>query len=98
MKRSSPWALLALLVVLAGCGGAEEQAEVEPAADPGAMDGLTPEQIRLQAEPMSPAVAESLGIVDSTIHIEDPFPGDSVELLREEAARRQAGTPPVRRP
>lgn len=99
MMRSSPWALLALLVVLAGCGGAEEavEAEVEPAADPGAMDGLTPEQIRVQAEPMSPAVAESLGIIDSTIHIEDPFPGDSLELLRDSAAPRRAPAP-VRQP
>lgn len=41
---------------------------------------LTREQIRQSAEAMSPAVAESLGIVDSTIHIESPMPPESVPL------------------
>jgi hypothetical protein len=78
MKRLPGYVLLVVLSLAGSACGGEEEAEIEPAAEPGAMDGLTPEQIRSQAEPMSPAVAESLGIVDTTIHIEDPYPGDTV--------------------
>lgn len=96
MRRVFRWrgaVVVAVGVLALGCGGgegAEEATDVEPAAGGAAMDGLTPEQIRRQAEPMSPAVAESLGIVDTTIHIEDPNPGDTV--------RRPDTVPPAVRP
>jgi hypothetical protein len=41
-------------------------------------DGLTPEELRLQAAPMTLEEAERLGIVDTTIHIEYPMNPDSI--------------------
>ena len=82
MRRTRTAALTVLLLLpplLAACGGGEE-----PAAEPagGAIeDGLSPEQIREQAEPMSPERAEALGIIDTTIHLEKlTSPGDSALL------------------
>lgn len=81
-SRSATVVPLCLLLVAGGCGGSDEQGgpmeEAGDAAETGAaMDGLTPDQIRAAAEPMTPAMAESLGIIDTTIHVEK-FPGDSV--------------------
>ena len=67
----------ALLVCLAtaagGCRGKSAAGTARDATAPedtGAMGGLTPDQIRARADSMSPARAESLGIVDTTIHVE----------------------------
>lgn len=66
-----------ILLVMA-CGGTAEQPP-EPAGDPGDDPRpLTREQIEESVEAMSPAQAESLGIVDTTIRIESPMPEDSV--------------------
>jgi hypothetical protein len=73
-----------LLVLLAGgvaaCGGGGEGTtrDTTVGADTGAMGGLTPEEIRARAEPMSPEKAESLGIVDTTIHVESHENPDSL--------------------
>lgn len=72
-----PAVLLCCLAV--ACGGSEQpsegtstgQTEVTP---------LTREEIRERAEAMSPQVAESLGIVDTTIHIQSPAPAESIDL------------------
>lgn len=72
--------LMLALPLLVACGRGQE-----PAADaaPGdsAMDGLSSEQIEQQAEPMSPEQAEQLGIIDTTIHLEQlTSPEDSAVL------------------
>jgi hypothetical protein len=81
MNRFRPWVPLAVLaIVWSGCRGAEEFPEEEPevADTASAFQGLSPDEIRTRAEPMSPAVAESLGIIDTTIHVEDPVSDDSL--------------------
>ncbi|MDP9348419.1 MAG: hypothetical protein M3P24_04650 [Gemmatimonadota bacterium] len=68
--------LLAAGLLLAACGGGGE--EKGPAATPAAMDtlnqqeidGLSREQIRQRAEPMTQEQARALGIIDTTIHME----------------------------
>lgn len=77
MTRLAAVAVLLLAPpLLAGCGAGEEPAAA-PAGD-AAMEGLSPEQIRQQAESMSPEQAAELGIVDTTIHVEQlTSPGDS---------------------
>jgi hypothetical protein len=69
-------AILLGVILLGGCGDGEESTP-PPAAEP-EYDGLTREQIELQAEPMTPAEAERLGIVDTTIRIEAPVSPDSL--------------------
>lgn len=65
--------LVCMAAAAGGCRGKSDGAAREGTAptDTGAMGGLTPDQIRARAEPMSPAQAESLGIVDTTIHVEE---------------------------
>lgn len=73
--------LSALAVVLAAsacAGGEPDESAVQ--SDPEA-PALTREEIERQAEAMSPAMAESLGIVDTTIRIEPPVPAESIILL-----------------
>ena len=67
-----------LSTFLVGCGGTEP-APPRAAEEP-EYDGLSREQIELQAEPMTPAEAELLGIVDTTIRIEPPMSPDSVPV------------------
>ena len=68
--------LALLFALLSACGGTEP--EPEPGASEPEYDGLSREEIERQAEAMTPAVAESLGIVDTTIRIEAPMNPDSV--------------------
>lgn len=72
--------LATLAIVSTACGGAEEFPQDEPDAvdTTGAFQGLSPDEIRSRAESMSPEVAESLGIVDTTIHVENPAADDSL--------------------
>ncbi len=79
-------ALLAAVLVLAACGGEP------PPPPPGelileesAYDGLTPEEIQLQATSMTLEEAERLGIVDTTIRIEVPINPDSLLILPQES-------------
>jgi hypothetical protein len=70
--------VVALLAPLsAGCGAAEETPGAAGEAE-AEVPALTRDEIREHAEAMSPEVAESLGIVDTTIRIESPMPADSV--------------------
>ena len=81
MKRFSAWLLVVPLAILSsGCGQPEEVPTEDAAAvdTTGAFQGLSPEEISSRAEPMSPEVAESLGIVDTTIHIENPAADDTL--------------------
>lgn len=69
-----------LLVASAvACGGSAETPESTTTVD-GEVRALTREQIRESAEAMSPEMAESLGIVDTTIRIESPIPAESVRM------------------
>lgn len=68
-----------LSTFLVGCGGGAEP-DAPRAADEPEYDGLSREEIELQAEPMTPAEAELLGIVDTTIRIEPPMNPDSVPV------------------
>lgn len=72
-------ALLVGTAPLAGCGGAQEDAQEASTQTEEAMDGLSPEELRRQVEVMSPAKAESLGTqVDTTITVGSPVRSDSV--------------------
>lgn len=76
--RSARAAGTLLLAVLAACGG-DGGGEPPPAAfDEPEYQGLSREEIELQAESMTPAEAERLGIVDTTIRMEAPIHPDSV--------------------
>jgi hypothetical protein len=77
--RSMAVATMCLAAVAMACGADEGAVEEQatPASDVG---GLTREQIEASAEPMSPEVAESLGIVDTTIHVQAPAPPESLPL------------------
>lgn len=78
-RRARIGVALGLLVPLIACGNGEPEAAPPAPPDPETTP-LTREEIELQAEAMSPAVAESLGIVDSTILIERPTLDDSIVL------------------
>ena len=77
-------ASVSLLCLLpAACAPSEEEvpaATGEVNGDEG-VRALTREQLQEQAEAMSPEVAESLGIVDSTIRIERPVPPESIQPI-----------------
>jgi hypothetical protein len=83
MNRSRRWSLFALLLAApAGCGGPGEVDDDTPATVPveEGFEGLSPEEIRAHAESMSPAVAESLGIIDTTIHVEERLSEDTIVI------------------
>lgn len=67
------------VALVAGCGGSTEAPEATSAGD-GEVRALTREQIQERAEAMSPEVAESLGIIDTTIRIERPMPPESLTV------------------
>lgn len=75
-RRVAVAAALALSLGAAACDREESEPGAVPASD--AVDGLSREEIERQVEPMSPARAESLGIVDTTIRIEPPVPDGAV--------------------
>jgi hypothetical protein len=81
MQRGAAATLLGLALATAGCGGSERaggRSDAGDAPDTGAVGGLSPEELRARAEPMSPEQAESLGIaIDTSIHIERPS-GDTI--------------------
>jgi hypothetical protein len=90
IHRRLPLATAALLAALA-LGGCKKEAPAEQAPSEAAgspLDGLTPEQMEGRARAMSPARAESLGIIDTTIHVED-LSGDTL------APPPEDGVPPV---
>lgn len=69
--------ILALLAPASACNGDTDADAARIQADrdtvnESALDGLSRTQIERQAEPMSPEQAEQLGVIDSTIHLEDP--------------------------
>ena len=82
MRRLRIAAVAAVLHLPLLSGGCQDAAE--PAAAPAedaVMDGLSPDQIRRRAEPMSPERAAELGIIDTTIHLEQlTSPADSALL------------------
>jgi hypothetical protein len=77
--------VVAVVAFLFGSCAAEPESEPEirsmPTLDESEYDGLTPEELRLRAEPMTLEEAERLGIVDTTIHIEYPMSPESIPLI-----------------
>ena len=81
--------LLVLLAGLAlwGCGGADETpaalGEVEDldvdTTNGNPLDGVPRSQLERAAQPMSPAEAERLGIIDTTITVEPQHPASQLE-------------------
>jgi hypothetical protein len=72
-------ATMCLAALAMACEADQDAAEDQttPANDVG---GMTREQIEASAEPMSPEVAESLGIVDTTIRVQAPAPPETIPL------------------
>jgi hypothetical protein len=90
--------VLAGVLLLAGCGrgGGEERGALADTArmdttNQQEMDGLSREQIQQRARAMSPAQAEALGIVDTTIHVENLDNPGVLELPPVEEARPDSG-------
>ena len=83
MGRSlRPLALLSLgALVLASCGGADEPPATPATEADATVEGLSPEEIRAQAAEMSPTEAEALGIVDTTMYMENLANPDSLVEL-----------------
>lgn len=69
------------LLAFASCGGREEEPPPPPVENDATVEGLSPEEIRAQASEMSPTEAEALGIVDTTIHMENLANPDSLVQL-----------------
>ena len=67
--------VVALLGLAGACGETEPEAAA-PADE--AFEGLSREELQQQIESMTPAQAESLGIVDTTIRLQPPMDPDSV--------------------
>lgn len=74
-----PLAATAALLLAACGGGAADDAPAE-ADTTAVLEGLSPEEIQAEAEALPPEVAESLGIVDTTIHMENLGPVDSLPV------------------
>ena len=77
MKLSVACAVLTVTLAAAACSDDSPPAADTPAGA-GAADGLSPEQIRSRAEPMTVEQAESLGIIDTTIHLESSYPEEAI--------------------
>lgn len=65
--------------LLAGCGTVDDDPPPVP-VDVEDMSPLSREELEMQAEAMSLEVAESLGIVDTTISVSRPVPPESILL------------------
>jgi hypothetical protein len=87
MRHPHPRALVAaLLLALSVAGGCRR--EEEPAQEgAAAADGLSRDQIEERAEAMSPEQAEQMGIVDSTIHVEQLTSPEDSALIGRDTAR-----------
>ncbi|MBA2671851.1 MAG: hypothetical protein H0U67_15905 [Gemmatimonadetes bacterium] len=94
MNRSRAGALLVILVavIVSGCGHDEPQPAPVVGGEPVA-EGLSPEEIRQRAEPMTPEQAEQLGIVDTTIHVEEQETPEDTLLRRDTLPRPGAPRP-----
>ncbi len=94
MNRSRAGALLVMLVavIVSGCDRDEPQPAPVVGGEPVA-EGLSPEEIRQQAEPMTPEQAEQLGIVDTTIHVEQLATPEDTLLRRDTLPRPGARRP-----
>jgi hypothetical protein len=77
-RRMALAVLFAALMAAPACDRDREVVVEGAAGEEGAVEGLSPEQIRAQAEEMSPEQAEQLGIIDTTIHMENLANPDSL--------------------
>jgi hypothetical protein len=78
MQRRPVLHLFALAVLcsapLSGCDlrrGSEAAGTEETGAAERPLQGLSPEQIQSQAEPISPEEAQQRGIIDTTVHVSE---------------------------
>jgi len=73
----SGWCAGLLIALLLGCAPDSPPPPPPPALEEG-YEGVSPEEMVRQAEPMTPEEAERLGIVDTTIRMESPIGPDSL--------------------
>jgi hypothetical protein len=85
--------LLTLLAATAGCQN-DSADDAATTGDP-AFDGLSREEMERQASQMTPAEAESLGIVDTMIRAQPPTNPDTAFILE---GIRRTGADTTRRP
>jgi len=91
MRHPHSRALVAALLLAAAVAGACKKEEPAPEGDAAAgnvVDGLSRDQIQQQAEPMTPEQAEQMGIVDTTIHVEQLTSPEDSALIGGDTARR----------
>ena len=90
LRRAVCTALLPIAVLAGACGGDaadEGAAGSDPAAaDTGAMDGLTQDQLEDQIRPLTPEEAAQLGIIDTAAENDQPAPVGPSSVI--------PGTPP----
>lgn len=86
MTRTGTARRLGTLVLLGllgtACRAEEAPQEASTPTGDAVVDGVTNEELEQNAQPMSPEQAERMGIVDSTIRIDNPAAGsDTVRPL-----------------
>lgn len=89
LRRAVCTALLPLAALVSGCGDAADPGAAggDPAAaDTGAMDGLTQDQLEDQIRPLTPEEAAQLGIIDTAAENDQPAPVGPSSVI--------PGTPP----
>ncbi len=73
---------LMLLVVACGDRGQSDRVGADPAGDTAnrALQGLSPDEIQQSARPMTAEQAAQMGLIDTTIHVEDLSPTEANTL------------------
>lgn len=84
-------AYLGLMLWVAGCGdrGRGARVDADTARDTAnrALEGLSPAEIQQSARPMTPEQAAQLGLIDTTIHVEDLSPAEANTLPPPDTSR-----------
>jgi hypothetical protein len=85
MQRASRRVLIfgCLAAWTTACGADPRHEGAEVVDTTGVVRGVPAERIEQEAQAMPPEEAEALGIVDTTIHIEDLGEGDTIPLIFE---------------
>ncbi len=82
---------VALMLLVVGCGdrGRDNRVGAATARDTAnrALEGLSPAEIQQSARPMTPEQAAQLGLIDTTIHVEDLSPAEGNTLPPPDTSR-----------